>query len=315
MSTQKGLEIAQAYFDAYGFPMLKEQFPYLLPYLAAGLTGSGSECYGYDDELSRDHDFEPGFCLFLPDEEIISRKEAFQLERAYSALPKSFMGIDRPMIHPVGQRRGIIRISDFFVEKTGMPDGLLSVEQWLSLPDNALAEATNGKIFYDGYGIFSKIRERLNRRPDDIRRKKLCSHLLLMNQSGQYNYLRCLGHGENGAAQMAVFEYVRHCIQVVFLLNNAYMPFYKWVFRSMRALPKLSLLAEVLEYLIVTDNEPDLCREKSDVMESISADIIRELTDQRLTQASGEDLQRHAFSVNDGIKDTRIRNMHVLAGE
>ena len=54
-----GLELSKAYFDAYGLPMLRERFPRLLPLLAAGLTGSGSECWGYDDEWSRDHDFEP----------------------------------------------------------------------------------------------------------------------------------------------------------------------------------------------------------------------------------------------------------------
>ena len=61
-----GLELSREFFDAYGKPMLEAQFPHLLPKLAAGLFGSGSECFGYDDEISRDHDFEPGFCIFLP---------------------------------------------------------------------------------------------------------------------------------------------------------------------------------------------------------------------------------------------------------
>ena len=61
-----GLELSRAFFEECGRPMLEESFPSLLPYLAAGLCGSGSECFGYDDALSRDHDFEPGFLLFLP---------------------------------------------------------------------------------------------------------------------------------------------------------------------------------------------------------------------------------------------------------
>ncbi|MBR6290947.1 MAG: hypothetical protein IKR53_05835, partial [Clostridia bacterium] len=66
----KGLDISRAYFEQHGRPMLEEKFPDLLPLLAAGLVGEGSECSRYDDETSRDHDFEPGFCLFLPGEDV-----------------------------------------------------------------------------------------------------------------------------------------------------------------------------------------------------------------------------------------------------
>ena len=37
-----GLELARAFFEECGMPMLKEQFSDLMPFLAAGLFGSGS---------------------------------------------------------------------------------------------------------------------------------------------------------------------------------------------------------------------------------------------------------------------------------
>ena len=98
----KGLELSRAYFERFGRPMLEEQFPELLPFLAAGLCGSGSECFGWDDEVSRDHDFEPGFCLFLPEEELVSRRQEFLLERAYAKLPAAFGGVERARMRPVG---------------------------------------------------------------------------------------------------------------------------------------------------------------------------------------------------------------------
>ena len=58
-----GMKLAKAYYDAYGQAMLA-QLPDLAGKVAAGLAGSGSECLGYDDDISQDHDFEPGFCLF-----------------------------------------------------------------------------------------------------------------------------------------------------------------------------------------------------------------------------------------------------------
>ena len=310
----KGLDIARAYYREYGEPMLRERFPELLPLIAAGLAGSGSECWGYDDEVSADHDYEPGFCLFLPGEDVVDRKTAFALERAYAALPKEFMGLKRSMIAPVGgARHGVMRGAEFMADKTGRPDGQLSLTEWLFIPESSLAEAVNGEIFMDGYGEVTAIRERLMHRPEDVRLKKLAGQLLLMGQSGQYNYRRCLSHGETGAAQLAAVEFVKSSMAAVFLLNDVYQPYYKWSFRAMRALPKLSITAELLEYLLTTDNEEETAAEKYDVMEGIAADLIDELQEQGLTQATCGDLEKHAYSVNDRIGDAQIRNMHVLA--
>ena len=206
----KGLKIARAYYEEYGEPMLREKFPELLPLIAAGLTGSGSECWGFDDEVSRDHDFEPGFCLFLPGEDVVDRKTAFALERAYAALPGEFMGLKRSLVSPVGgARHGVLRTAEFMKDKIGKADGNLSLMEWLYMPDYALAEAVNGEIFTDGYGEVTAIRERLMHRPEDVRLKKLAGQLLLMGQSGQYNYRRCLQHGETAAAQLAAVEFVK----------------------------------------------------------------------------------------------------------
>ena len=310
----KGLDISRAFYREYGEPMLRERFPELVPLLAAGLFGSGSECYGYDDEISRDHDFEPGFCLFLPGEEVVDRRTAFMLERAYASLPKEFMGIRRAMVSPVGgARHGVLRTADFMTEKVGSADGELDLRTWLSIPEYALAEAVNGEIFADLYGEVTAIRARLRKRPEDVRLKKLAGQLLIMGQSGQYNYLRCLAHGETAAAQLAVVEFVQSAMAAVFLLNDVYQPYYKWSFRAMRALPKLSITAELSEYLLTTDNEEKTRGEKYEVMEGIAADVIEELQEQGLTRAVCGDLEKHAYSVNDRISDAQVRNMHVLA--
>jgi len=310
-----GLKISRAFFEEHGRLMLQEQFPDLLPHIAAGFFGSGSECFGYDDEVSRDHDFEPGFTILLPGEDVVDRKAEFALERAYAKLPKEFMGLKRASLAPVGgTRHGVIRLSSFLLEKTGSADGMLTVGQWLTVPSQSLAEAVNGALFLDGSGEATRIRAALSRYPDDIRKKKLAGHLLLAAQAGQYNYLRCLKHGEGGAAQLAAIEFARHAMSAAFLLNDVYEPYYKWSFRAMRALPRLALDAELVEYLITTDNDGQLAQDKYDVIEGIAADLIDELVEQGLTKATCGDLEKHAYSVNDEIADGSIRNMHILAG-
>ncbi|MBQ7500193.1 MAG: DUF4037 domain-containing protein [Clostridia bacterium] len=293
--------------------MLIEKFHDVFGKLAVGLVGSGSECYGFDDEISRDHDFEPGFCIFIPDESEIDRRKEFLLERAYDSLPKEYLGLKRSLISPVGgSRHGVKRISDFYFEKTGSADGELTADEWFRLPEYALFEATNGEVFVDGYGLFTAIRGKLSRYPEDVFLKKLAGNILLMAQSGQYNYPRCVRHCEPGAAQFAVFEFVKSCMQAVFLLNKRYMPYYKWSFRAMKELPVFSELSGKLEYLIGTPNDGGLPEKKSEIIESISSAIIAYLVSSGLSGVSSDDLERHAYSVNDRITDPNIRNLHIL---
>ena len=310
----KGIEISKAYFEEYGRPMLEKDFSDILPYLCVGMVGSGSDCYGFDDEISRDHDFEPGFCIFIPNEDVVDRRKEFLLERAYAKLPKEFMGLKRSLVSPVGGRRnGVIRISDFYLNKIGSADGKLSVLDWLTISESYLFEATNGEIFFDNYGEFSEIRNRIMNMPEDIRLKKLAGNMLLMAQSGQYNYGRCLSHGETGAAQLAVIEFVNAAMKTLFLLNKKYMPYYKWSFRAMRDLKLFSTFSDSFEYLLTSENDSATAQTKTDVIEDIASMIIGYLIDNEMTKAICGDLEKHAYSVNDSISDPNIRNMNILA--
>ncbi len=310
----KGLELSRRYYESFGMPMIREQFPEYEEIIAAGLTGSGSECYGYDDDISQDHDFEPGFCLFIPGEEIVDRKTEFQLERAYAKLPREFEGFSRAKLAPVGgNRHGVFRIDDFFLNKIGCIPEKMTVEDWLSVPDYALAEAVNGEMFRDDAGLMEDPRRILRNMPEDVRRKRLAGHLLMMAQSGQYNYRRCLYHGETGAAQMAASEFVRHAMATAFLLSGRYMPYYKWAFRALRELPEGEELAVTLEWLISTGNGPDMAEDKYFQMEGIASRVIETLQDQHLTEATCGDLEKHAYSVNDGIGDGNVRNLNILS--
>ena len=309
-----GLELSRAFFETHGRPMLEEQFSDLLPFLAVGLFGSGSECFGWDDWVSRDHDFEPGFCILLPEEAVVDRRRAFLLERAYAKLPRTFEGLSRPVLQPVGgARHGVFRTEEFFGKLIGSPNGVLSTAQWLTLPEQALAEATNGEIWLDEFGEVTRIREVLAYYPEDVRRKRLAGRLLLMEQSGQYNYPRCLAHGEPDAAQLAAVEFVRSAISAIFLLNRRYCPYYKWTFRALRDLPLLSGLAPALSFLLSTGNGDSRAEEKSARIGSVCAQVLAEVRAQSLSDAEGGDLERHAYAVNDRIRDPELRNLHVLA--
>ncbi len=307
----KGLELAENFYKEYGEKMIDENFSHIKQYLAIGLAGSGSECLGFDDNISQDHDFEAGFCIFIPDE--ISERDEFLLERAYSKLPSEFMGFERSKLNPVGgNRHGVIRISKFFKDKVGDSNGNITTDGWFYISEQFLLEATNGKIFRDNFGLITDIRNKLSYLPEDIRLKKLAGNILVMAQSGQYNYKRCIDRQETGAAQLAIGEFVNATLKVFFLLNKKYMPYYKWSFRALKDLEILSELHDTLEYLISSENTEKESRLKIEVIEDIAKSIINELEKQSLTRASSSNLVNHAYSVNDRIKDAEIRNLNVM---
>ena len=311
----RGLELSEKFYNEFGKPMIEKDFADIRDKLCCGLVGSGSECFGFDDEISQDHDFEPGFCIFIPGEDEIGRRRAFELERAYAKLPKEFMGYKRSPLSPAGgNRHGVITIGDFYKTKTGHEDGALTLSDWMTLPEFYLAEATNGKVFFDNLGLFSEIRSKLSNMPENIRLKKLSGNLILMNQSGKYNYPRCLSHSETAAAQMALYEFVQHTLRVIFLLNRKYMPFYKWSFRALRSLNLLSDFADPLEYLITTENDKITSNTKLKVIDDIVFGIVSEIKKSGISEATCDDLEKHAFSINDHISDSDLRNADILFG-
>lgn len=310
----KGIELARGYYEEYGKPMLEKDFADILPLLAVGFTGRGSEHYGFDDEVSTDHDFEPGFIIFIPDEDIVDSRTEFRLERAYAKLPEEYMGVKRLRLSPVGgNRNGVKRISDYYADAIGSKDGVLSTEGWLRIPDYALAEAVNGEIFYDGPGVVTSIRKGLLEMPTDILRKRLAGNILLMAQSGQYNYVRCIKHGEYEAAQLACNEFVNAAMKTLFLLDGRYMPFYKWSFRALRESEGTRGYADDLAFLLNRDIRiEEIAKKKYEIIEDISSRVISVLIQRNLSEAVCGDLEKHAYSVNEGIKDIMLRMLNIL---
>ncbi len=309
-----GLDISKEYYRQFGRPMLESRFADELDRIAAGLVGEGSECLGYDDELSRDHDFEPGFCVFLTAED--EARFGFKLRRAYDSLPQEFSGLRRSRSSPVGGRRhGVIVIEDFYTKHLGDTTAPDSVRRWLDTPPYSLLAASNGEVFCDPLGELSKVRSVLLRGyPEDIRRKKLAAHAVMMAQSGQYNYPRLIARGENGAAQLAVFEFVRHAVSSIYLLNRRYEPFYKWVYRGMRELPILSELEEPLIALTELDNSKENAELKLGMIEDIASVFAAEYRKQGLSGSESSELEVQAVTVQNTIVDVNIRNLHIMDG-
>lgn len=304
----KGLDLAYQYYMQHGKPMIREQFEAYEDQIACGLCGEGSECLGFDDSLSQDHDFGAGFCLWLTDDAYAEIGAA--LQRAYDALPGPFMGFPKRDICSYGdQRLGVMPISVFYTKFTGRSDVPATLAQWRIIPEEFLSIATSGRVFADALGEFTRIRDTLLAYyPEDLRLKKLANRAAKTAQAGQYNYPRCVRRGEYVAAMLALAEFVRACCSMVYLLNKKYMPFYKWAHHGIQYLPLLSDVYDKLLLLERADKE-----EKPDIIEEICVLLSAELHRQELTDSASDYLLDHCPGIMRRIGDEALRTSHPMS--
>lgn len=286
---QKGLALCQAYYEQYGRPMIHEKFKAYKHQIAAGLVGEGSECFGFDDEQSRDHDWGPGFCIWLSDE--VYAEIGQSLQEAYDLLPKEYEGQMRRETPQGRGRVGVFSIAGFYQKQIGLSDAPQTESDWLYLEDERLAAATNGAVFTDPEGIFTKIRMELKAYyPEAVRGKKVARECALFSQTGQYNFERMLARGERVTAQIALASFMEHTMKLVYLLNRRYAPFYKWLHRGMNDLPVLPEIMDILNAI----SDMELTDERiPQIIEILAKLLVAELNKQGLSSSQDTYLGHH----------------------
>ena len=202
-------------------------------------------------------------------------------------------------------------IEDFYRRYTGNPGVPNSIKDWLYLPAQALAEAVNGEVFYDPLGKFTGIRNKIKAgMPEDVRLKRIASLLFDTAQSGQYNFKRCLAHGEYGAAVIALSKFMESYASVVCLINSVYPPYYKWLIRTASLQPLLGAESNRLNTLQSLYGEsPEKCQTE---IELICKALINVLIEHGLCRPMGDFLEPYCYAVNDKIHTEWLRNMPVM---
>ena len=97
-----------------------------------------------------------------------------------------------PRAQGANRRDGVFRIGDFFESITGYhtAPAQTAPHEWLMLQESTLAAATNGEVFADPTGLFSKTRRGFKNMPDDVRLALISKRLGMIAQAGQYNLPR-----------------------------------------------------------------------------------------------------------------------------
>ena len=262
--------------------------PDLVPHICLALVGTGSECLGFDDAISEDHDFTKRCQLFLPADTYkanIDRLHTYFKNYAYGTVQ-------------------IESISDFYKRYTLYPEGPQCEKEFRRIPQDLLCTATNGEVFLDNFGSFTHIRQRLLAYyPEDIRLRKIAYELNQLAQSGQYNLPRMLQRGDTIAASLALHQFVHHYMLLVHLLNKSYAPFYKWLYRHSCNLP---ILGNTVKHGI-----PELLdapiRDTTPHIDRLCNAIIQELQRNGLSTSPIDFLTYQAKEVIQRIQDPLLR--------
>ncbi|MEG2172389.1 MAG: DUF4037 domain-containing protein [Desulfovibrionaceae bacterium] len=311
--TLHGLPLAKEFYQHCAQPLFAEYAPDLFAVAAFGLVGEGSECYGFDDTVSRDHDWGPAFCVWLPS--ALLADHLAQLENVLCKLPATFQGWPTRM-RPE-QRMGRVgpqSIEDFYARFTRLPRLPEHWREWRLIPEHFLAVATNGEVFHDTLGLFSTLRQGLlHFYPEDLRRKKIAARCMGMAQAGQYNVLRSLKRCEAVPALLSAARFAEQALSMVYLLNKKYMPFYKWAHRGVIDLPVLGALChETLQQLSALTWAHDVYTHADHAIEILCAAVAGELRVQGLSDASGDWLLDHGPRVQQTIENPELRNIPVM---
>ena len=137
------IELSKEYYSEILEPSIREFCPDCLNRIAVGLFGDGSQCLGYDDEVSRDHDWGIRVCILLRrhDYELFANR----LRIVISEAPQEYRGYETSW-HWLVQRGGVLEILPWFRGLLG--DRAIPVKplDWLSIKEHELLSATNGEI-------------------------------------------------------------------------------------------------------------------------------------------------------------------------
>ena len=298
----KGLELSKRYFYDIVLPEFEKKLNDILSLCAFGLVGEGSECYGYDDELSQDHDFGPSVCIWLRKDDYLKYKN--KINEVLKILPKTYLGFQELKESEWGyNRRGLLNIEDFYFKFIGSANPPQTINDWQKIPETALATVTNGEVFLDNLGEFTKIRKQLlNYYPEVIRQNKIATRLMNISQHGQYNYARCLRRNDLVAANQCLYLFVDEVIHLVFLLNRKYKIFYKWANRALLDLKILgNEIHKLLEDMVYTQN-------KIPYVKKICRVLTDELRNQKLTDCESEFLGDLGVDIQKNIDDEFFKN-------
>lgn len=228
-----GIDLAKEYYLSVK-DLFFSKIGDLKEYITIGLFGLGSECFRFDDLISEDHDFDPGFIVLVSPSLL---KDDFDIILgAYNSLDKNYKryyvsNLDKKGVHYENEY-----ISNFLGDNKN---------------DYSKALITNGELFYVGQMTgFDKLRNEIIKAERYNYIPKLIRKTLEINQYLPYNLNRAKERKYNDTYDILRFHLIDRLIEYYYIYNLKFEPHDKLAYEM---IPSSSVIKKWIKSILDND--------------------------------------------------------------
>ena len=221
---------------------------------SAARLGSGSEVLGFDTPRSTDHGWGPQLHLFVATSEVDTIRTIID-----SSLPEEFQGWsvcfgwdEVAVQHHVN----VIPLGEWLKSHLGFdPQVDITVQNWLTTPQQLVLEVTEGAVFHDSDGDLKRVRNKLEWYPNDIWLWLLACQWRRIAQEEAF-VGRTAEVGDELGSRIVAARIARDLMRLCFLIERRYAPYSKWLGSAFRNLRIASGLATYLDAALKATDYP-----------------------------------------------------------
>ena len=243
-----GVALAQMFYVEVVRPLLERQTH------SAARLGSGSDVLGFDTPRSTDHGWGPQLHLFVAASEVDTVRTIID-----SGLPEEFhgwsvrFGWDEVAVqHHVH----VGTLGQWLKSHLGFdPQVDITIQNWLTTPQQLLLEATAGAVFHDPDGELKRVRSKLEWYPNDVWLWLLACQWRRIAQEEAF-VGRTAEVGDELGSRIVAARIVRDLMRLCLLIERRYTPYSKWLGSAFRDLRIASDLTPHLDAALKATDYP-----------------------------------------------------------
>ena len=243
-----GIDLARMFYIEVVRPLIEGRFH------SAARLGSGSDVLGFDTPRSTDHGWGPQLHVFVAAYEVDTLRTIID-----SSLPEEFhgwsvrFGWDEVAVqHHVH----VGPLGEWLKSHLGFdPQVDITVQDWLTTPQQLLLEVTAGAVFHDPDGDLKQVRNKLEWYPNDIWLWLLACQWRRIAQEEAF-VGRTAEAGDELGSRIVTARIVRDLMRLCFLIERRYAPYSKWLGSAFRDLRIASGLAPHLDAALKATDYP-----------------------------------------------------------